>query len=76
MINAKVHCVLYFVTILSSDNVHMSAAPGRVEGDERAPGDLGRGLRAPRLHPGAHAARPARPGRILPHLGTLITRIY
>ena len=54
----------------------MCAAPGRVEGDERAPGDLGRGLRAPRLHPGAHAARPARPGRLLPHLGTLITRIY
>ena len=61
------------VAMLWSDSVDMSA--GRVEGDERAPGDLGRGLRGPRLRPGAHAARPARPGSLLLHLGTLITRI-
>ena len=61
------------VAMLWSDTVDMSA--GRVEGDERAPGDLGRGLRAPRLRPGAHAARPARTRSVLLHLGTLITRI-
>ena len=60
--------------MLWSDTVDMSA--GRVEGDERAPGDLRRGLRAPRLHPGAHAARPARPGRLLLHLGTLINHTH
>ena len=49
---------------------------GRVEGDERAPGDLGRGLRAPRLHPGAHAARPARPRSLLLYLGTLINHTH